>query len=136
MSKRMPIWMSVDKIRLHWLGLLVAVDALYGLVNIFGKAESAPQHLLRSILPLPFWYGLIVVSAVLIAFGFSVAGGIVGTLGWGALAMASGLTIINGTAQSFGGPILLGGAMGWHVLVSYDVGSGLDDWRERTQRGR
>lgn len=130
----MPIWRSIDRIRLHWLGLLVAVDALYGLVNIFGKAESAPQILLRTILPLPVWYGLIVGSAVLITFGWSVPGGVVGTLGWSALAAASASTIVHGTAESYGGPFLLGGWAGWHILVTYDVGSGLDDARERSQR--
>lgn len=130
----MPIWRSIDKIRLHWLGLLIGVDALYGLINIFGKAESAPQILLRTIFPLWFWYGLLVVSAGLITFGWSVQGGMVGTFGWGALAVASASTIVHGTAQSYGGPVLLGGWAGWHILVTYDVGSGLDDKRERQQR--
>lgn len=131
----MPVWRSIDKIRLHWLGLLIGVDALYGLINIFGKAESAPQILLRTILPLPVWYGMLVLAAVLVTFGFSVPGGVVGTLGWSALAAASAFTIVHGTAESYGGPVLLGGfGAGFHILITYDVGSGLDDARERSPR--
>lgn len=133
--KRMPVWSSVDPIRLHWLSMVVTGDVAYGLVNMFGKAETASQILLRSILPLPVWYGALVLAAVLIAFGFSIPGGMIGTGAFGALAVASVSTIVHGTAQSYGGPILLAvfGA-GPHILITYDVGSGLDDRRERQQR--
>lgn len=135
MNSRMTIFQSIDKIRLHWLLLVVCVDVLYGGINIFGKADSAPQILLRSILPLPFWYGSLVLSGGLLTLGYSVAGGMVGTGGWGALTVAALLTIVYGTAQSYGGPVLLGAFAVIHGMITYEVASGLDAHRERTQRG-
>ncbi len=132
--RRKWIFESVDPIRTHWLTLVVAVDVLYGGINMFGKAEGASQTLLRSILPLPLWYGSVVLAGILILFEFSVRGGTVGTFAWGALAVAQALTIVQGTALSYGGAIPLLGWAAVHVLVTYDVGSGLDDWREQSQR--
>ncbi len=130
----MPVWKSIDPIRTHWLSLVIAEDFAYGVTNTFGKTEGASQTLLRTLLPLPVWYGSLVVAAVLVALGYSVSGGIVGMACWMALAVAAMLTIAHGTALSYGGPIPL---MGWawiHFLITYDVHSGLDDARERSQR--
>lgn len=131
---RMAIWMSIDPIRRHWLTWVVIVDLLYGGVNMFGKTEGASQILLRSILPLQFWYGLLVLAALLVTFGWSVRGGMVGTFGWGSFAVAQIATIVHGTALSYGGAIPLLGWAGIHVMIVYDVGSGLDDSREQSQR--
>lgn len=131
---RMPIWASIDPIRRHWLSWVVAVDFLYGGVNMFGKTQGASQVLLGSILPLSIWYGLLLLAAILITFGWSVRGGMVGTFAWGAYAAAQVVTIVNGTALSYGGAIPLLGWAGVHIMITYDVGSGLDDAREQSQR--
>lgn len=133
-KRHMPIWQSIDPIRKHWLTWVVAVDFLYGGINMFGKTESASQLLLASILPIWMWYAMLPLSAFFIAFGYSVRGGMLGTLGWGALAAAAVLTIVHGTALSYGGAIPLIGWAGVHIMITYEVGSGLDDQRERSQR--
>jgi hypothetical protein len=134
MNERMPVWASIDPIRKHWLGLLILIDVLYGGINVFTPAQSAPQILLREVLPIPVWGGMLVVCAVLVAFGWSVHGGVVGAFGWLAQAIASFATIVQGTALAYNGPILLGGMGAFHALITYDVGSGLDARRERQQR--
>jgi hypothetical protein len=130
----MPIWASVDPIRRHWLTWVVLVDCLYGGINMFGRAEGPSQLLLRSILPLPLWYGLLPLAAALITLGYSVRGGMIGTFAWGSFAVAAILTIANGTALSYGGAIPLLGWAGVHIMIIYDVGSGLDEAREQSQR--
>lgn len=133
-SPRMPIWGSIDPIRKHWLTLVVVVDILYGGINMFGKAEGPSQILLASILPTQIWYALLPLAGFLITFGWSVRGGMVGTFAWGSMAAAAALTIVHGTALSYGGAIPLLGWAGVHVMISYDVSSGLDDAREQSQR--
>lgn len=132
---RMAVWASADPIRRHWLYWVVIVDFTYGGINMFGKAQGPSQLLLATILPIQVWYGMLVVAAVLIALGWSVRGGVLGTLGWGSLTAAAVLTVVHGTALSYGGFIPLLGWMGVHVMIMYDVSSGLDDARERLQRG-
>jgi hypothetical protein len=130
----MHIFATIDPIRRHWLSLVVAEDLAYGVTSMFGKADQPFQILLRGLMPLPYWYGLLVVAAFLIAFGFNVSAGIFGTVGWGCLAAASMITVGNGSALSPGASVSL---LGWayiHLLVFYDVGSGLDAARERSQR--
>lgn len=134
--KRMPVYRSQDKIRTHWLTLLCAFDLLYGLVNMFGKAEGPGQLVLRGIAPIPVWYGLLVLAAVLIWFGWSVPGGSVGAFALGFQAAAALVSITNGTALNYGGPLVLGYVAWQHALVIYDVGSGLDADRERRQQRR
>jgi len=131
----MPVWVSLktDPIRAHWLAVVVIEDVLYGLVNMFGKTEGAAQALMREVLPIPVWYGLIVASAVLIAFGWSVWGAVLGTFAWLFLVLASVESIKNGTAPSYGGPILLSLPAALNFLIIFDVLSGLDAARERKQ---
>lgn len=131
---RMTIWGTVDPIRKHWLTLIVIEDFIYGVVNMFGKAQQPYQILLRSIAPLPLWYALFVVTAVLITYGYSVSGGMFGTFGWGAVAIAAIITIGNGTTLSYGASVSLLGWVAIHSAITYDVASGLDDAREQSQR--
>lgn len=56
-----------------------------------------------------------------------------GAFAWLALLLASVVSIKNGTALSYGGPILLGLPTGCHFLIVVQVISGLDDERERRQ---
>lgn len=130
----MHIFATIDPIRKQWLSLVVAEDLAYGVVNMFLQADQPYQLLLRSFMPLSIWYGLFVVTAALITFGFSVSGGALGAIGWSALAAASIITILNGTSLSSGAAVSL---LGWawiHLLIFFDVGSGLDAARERSQR--
>jgi hypothetical protein len=130
----MPLLSSADKIRIQWLSWLVLVETVYGAVNMFGPTNSPTQLLLCEVAPLAVWYGLIVVSAVLIAFGFSMSGAALGMFAWLALVLASAFTIRNGTALSYGGPILLGLPAGCNFLVLFEVGTGMDADREFRQR--
>ena len=136
MTGRMPVWKSyaTDPIRVEWLVTLVAVDLLYGGLCMFGRAEAPSQILLRTIMPIWFWYGLMVVAAGLIWWGWLVWGAIVGAAGWIALSVASFSTIVNGTALSFGGPVPTAGWAVCHVLIIRQVIAGLDAERERRMR--
>lgn len=132
----MPIWRSwkSDPIRFHWLFWLILIDALYGVVNMFGRADNASQLLMRDTAPIPAWYVLLPIAAVLIGVGLSKTGGAVGMFAWLFLLLASATSIKQGTALSYGGPILLGFPCGCHFLVIFDVGTGADAERERKQR--
>lgn len=134
----MPVFRSHDKIRTHWLTLLCGMDALYGALTIFGKSDSASQLLLRNVFAggTALWGAALLASSLLIYLGWSELGGAGGAFAWLILAAAGSISITNGTALSYSGPALLAGVAGFHVLIIYDVGSGLDDDRERRQRGR
>lgn len=134
-SERMPVRASVDKIRQHWLTALCALDLLWGLVTIFGRTDSASWVVLRQVCPPAAWGCFFIVATVAIWFGWSVPGGIAGTVGWGALTTASLASIASGTALSWGGPVLFGFFAAVHVLITYEVSSELDSERERRQRG-
>jgi len=135
-AERMPVRASKDRIRVAWLTALCVFDALYGAVTMFGKTESAPQMFLRGIgLPPPFWGFLLFGAAALIWWGFSVPGAGVAAFAWGALGAASLLTITNGTAAAYTGPIVYGYVAYQHAMIIHQVGSGLDRDRERRQRG-
>jgi hypothetical protein len=112
-SGRNPVWesLSVDPIRAHWLILLLAIDVLYGGSNLLGHG-------------LAFWCGLALIGlAVVIGLGWNITGAAFATIAWSALMFA-------GTDST----ILLGGLAGFHILVIYDVGTGLDAAREAKQR--
>lgn len=130
----MPVLASVDRIRVHWLTTIVVGDLAYGLVSAFGKAEGASQLLLREVAPIQLWAVLYVAAAGLIWFGWSVWGGVAGTLAWGSAAVASAVAISLNLAPSWTGPVVLGILTYCHILVSFEVASGLDKDRERRQR--
>jgi hypothetical protein len=136
MPDRMPVWVSfkTDKIRFHWLSWLCLGDALYGILTIFGRSDGAPQLLLRSVLPVatPLWGGALFAAATLMLMGYSVSGGLVGLFCWGILGMAAAFTVSSSPSSS--GWVVPMWCAGWHLLVAYDVGSGLDHDRERRQR--
>lgn len=136
---RMPVFRSADPIRTHWLTALCLLDIFYGLVNVFGRSDGASQVLLRSLPPVPVWATLpiaaSIVASVAIYLGYSVIGGIAGTLAWGSLVFASIASIATGTALSWSGPVLYGFVTWVHVLITYEVSSELDSERERRQRG-
>lgn len=136
MAEHIPVWASrkSDPIRFHWLGWLILVDALYGGINMFGRTDSASQAVLRDVAPIPAWYVLLPIAAVLLAVGLSKTGGAVGMFAWLFLLLASAASIKQGTALSYGGPILLALPCGFHFLVILDVGTGADAERERRQR--
>lgn len=120
--KRMSIFASADRIRVQWLSLTVIVDALFGLVNMIGPADNATQRLLRDVAPIWSWYGLFLLAAAAIGFGYSKTGAAVGMFGWLFLALAACLSIGNGTALSWGGPVLYALPMGQHFLIILEVG--------------
>lgn len=134
LPERMPVRASKDKIRVQWLTWLCIADAAYGSVNMFGKTESAGQMLLRNICPMPVWGGLMVVGAVLIWFGWSVPGAMLAGFVWAFTAGASLVSITIGTALSYSGPIPACFLAGCHSMIIAQVGSGMDQDRERRQR--
>ena len=134
LPKRMPVYRSQDKIRIHWLTAICAIDALVGLLTMFGRSEGAAQMLLRAFITTTLWGGVLTASGLLIWLGYSVAGGIGGTLAWASLGFASVVTLTLGTGPSTSGPILPLAMAVFHGLITYDVGSGLDADREMRQR--
>lgn len=112
-AQRMPVWDSwaVDPIRAHWLVLMLLLDVIYGGENMFYP-------------DIAFWCGLVLaVSGVLVGLGWNVTGAGIGTFSWAALMFVG-----------HDNPTLIGGIAGFHVLVLWDVGTGLDADRETKQR--
>lgn len=133
--ERMPVWKSVDRIRIHWLTALVLADVFYGGVTMFGgRSESAAQVLLRNIVPIGLWGVTLCVAGLMIWFGWYVYGSVLGIIAWGLLAAASVSSVLTGTALSLSGPILLGWATGCHILIAYEVVAEIDADRERKQK--
>jgi hypothetical protein len=91
--------------------LLLVVDILYGGHNTTGAGVA-------------FWCGaVLIVSGIVIAWGWNVSGAGLGVFAWVALMFAGR-----------DDPILLGGIAGFHILVIYDIVTGLDADREAKQR--
>lgn len=76
---RMPVWasLSVDPIRAHWLFVLIGKNALCGAICTLAPAGDASPTLLYTS------GALLLLSAVLVAGGWSIAGGAAGGLGSG-----------------------------------------------------
>ena len=136
LGNRMPVWKSQDAIRRQWLHSLCAVNSLYAVFTLVGRNDGAAQVLLRQIIPFAAWFWplMLLVSAVLIWFGFSVEGARGAAALWGALTAAVFWTIGTREALSDAGWILPGFMTWLHILVVHEVGSGLDEDRERRQR--
>jgi hypothetical protein len=119
----MTVWQSLktDPIRAHWLGLLLLVDFSFGTIQMFGN----PAQVLCGTLLLG--------ATVLIGLGWSKTGAALGVCAWTVSLMAA-LDVPAASILFYGYPILLGGSVGWHILVLYDVGTGLDEARELKQR--
>lgn len=132
MSARMPVWQSAksDPIRAQWLYALVIVNSLCGGICVGLPAGDASPVLLY------ISGGLLLVSAVLVAVGWSVAGGVAGAFGWGVLVANVLFAIVHWTALWCIAPVVLGYLALQHALVMYEVGTGLDRARERRQRRR
>lgn len=125
---RMPVWASIDAIRKHWLTWLLIQDAGYGAVNILGRPESDPL-----LLPIAGTC-LLLVSCALIGLGWSILGAGISSFAWSVFAFAWVMSVVSGTPASYGDLVLLIGMGGWHMLVVYEVGTGLDELREHQQR--
>lgn len=121
---RMRVTASIDQIRKHWLTWLLMVQTAYGLVNLFGRDDPAHQ-----LLPIAGTC-LLAVSVVLVWFGFSVAGASLATIAWSMFTFAALLE----PRVDYGYVVLLVGMVGWMALIAYEVGTGLDELRERQQR--
>lgn len=134
LPKRMSVRDSADAIRRQWLTTLCVADVSFGGINMFFKAESPGQQLLRSIFPIPVWGAALVAAGALIWFGWSVQGGIAGAFVWGFSSGATVATIVFGTAPSVSGPIPAAFLCLCHAMIIYQVGSGMDQDRERRQR--
>lgn len=122
---RTPIWTYPDRLRVATLALLYSFDALYGMLFLLGgKADSPSQILLRQILPIPFWGGLLVVFAAVAWIGYGERGAMGCLVLWAMMTIASIISIIQGTASSWGGPLLFGLCMGLHIVTLYGISSG------------
>ena len=129
-APRRAIWTYPDRLRVKMMAVVLGGDVAYGLQFAFGgKAESVSQLLLRQALPavpvMHLWGVLLAGSAAACWIGYAERGGIGCTLAWSILALTSLATIANGTAPSYGGPILFGLLAGIHIVISYGASSGL-----------
>jgi hypothetical protein len=110
---RIPVWESWrwDPIRAQWLIVLILIDALYG-------GDHLPGDGLAS------WCGLaLLLTAAMIGWGWNVAGAGLATVAWSAFMFAG-----------HDSTILLGGIGAFHILVIYEVGTGLDADRQAKQQ--
>lgn len=128
--ERMPVVSSVDPIRTHWLLALLGVNVLGGAACLLAPAGDTSQALLYTA------GGLLLVSALLVASGWYVVGGVVGGFGWGALIAACLYSTAHWTVLACVAAIVVGYLAVQHALIMYDVGKGLDRDRERRQRRR
>lgn len=125
--RHIEVWKSKNPIRVHWLTALVFADLYYGGVNALQhENRAAAQVVLRHAFPTWVWGLALVAASVLLWFGWYVYGAVLGTVCWGALLIATILSIFDGTAQSWAGPGLIGWAMICHMLVTYELYTGLD----------
>jgi hypothetical protein len=136
LPKRMPVLSSKDRIRVHWLVWMCTADLLAGLAIMFGPTRGVAQTLLRQVItiPTPVWGAFLFASAVLTWAGWYLLGSGLAASGWAFHGGAALMSIINGTAPSWLGPIMYGYIAGNHVLVIIEVKSGMDQDRERRQR--
>jgi hypothetical protein len=120
--KRMSVWASIDPIRKHWLTWLLLINILYGGLHLTTGGMT-------------FWCGLLLLAATtLMGFGWSVAGAGIGMVVWSVFLFAAVASITPAVALPYGDLVLALSSMGWHGLVLYDVGTGLDADRETKQR--
>lgn len=129
---RMPVWVSAksDPIRAQWLTALIIVNSVCGGICVGVPAGDASPTLL-------YIAGvLLLLSAVLVAVDWSVAGGVVGAFGWGVLVANVLFAIVHWTALWCIVPVVFSWAAVCHALIMYEVGTGLDRARERRQRRR
>lgn len=132
-SIHVPVLARTDRLSALHLITIAAIDAGYGATFLFGgKAESASQLLLRPILPPPLWGGILVVAAIGLWMGWNRGAPVLGLLVWGGLAAASAITIIAGTATSYGGPWLFLGFAALHGVVFWGEESGRDTGKGRS----
>lgn len=129
---RMPVWVSwiSDPIRAQWLSVLIGVDGLSGGMCVLAPAGDASRVLLY------ISGALLLASGVLVACGWSVAGGVAGAFGWGVLVANVPFAIVHWTALWCIVPVVFSWAAVCHALIMYEVGTGLDRARERRQRRR
>lgn len=126
-STHVPVLDRADRLSGLYLIALAATDAGYGATFLLGgRAESASQLLLRPILPPPLWGGMLCLAAIGLWFGWNRGGPILGLIVWGALAAASGITIAQNTASSYGGPWLFAGMAALHGVVLWGEMSDTD----------
>ena len=130
--KRLSLWESIktDPIRAHWLFALIGADAAGAVLCMLDDDRAS---LLATT---PYWGGLLAGAVGLILSGCYILGGIAGTFGWGALVDISWSTIsdLHAAPVFYLIPAVFGWATTCHILVVYDVGTGLDWVRERKQR--
>jgi hypothetical protein len=126
----MPVWVSwkTDPIRAQWLCVLIGVNTLCAVICALAPAGDATPALLY------IAGGLLLLSAALMACGWSIAGGITGGFGWGVVLATVLLATQRWTALVGIVDVVLGGVAVYHLLVMYDVGIGYDRDRERRQR--
>lgn len=132
LSKRMPVWVSAktDPIRAHWLTALVVTDAVAGGICVFAPAGDASPTLLY------VSGGLLLAAAFLVAGGWSLSGGVVGSFGWGLVVATVFFAVVHWTVLWLLAPVVVGLVAVCHGLIVYEVGSRLDRERERRQSRR
>lgn len=130
-TRHVPIPHRRDRLSAYFLTALAGTNLTYGGVfALGGKAESASQLLLKPVLPPTLWGAALVGAAALLWLGHNRSGPVIGVTVWGALAAASGITIAQGTAASYGGPCLFAGLTALHAVILWGEYSGLDEHRK------
>lgn len=108
----------------------------YGVLTLFGRSDGATQVAMRDVFPIAtqLWGALLISSAALLWLGWSVIGAAGAALAWTILTVAAVVVINHGGAVSTAGWVPFAFIGGCHVLVIFEVLSGLDADRELRQR--
>ncbi len=125
--KRLTVWASArtDLIRASWLTWLLLNNAFWCVIVLLGLAGVVSPTLSLG------GTGLLLVTNVLIWFGFSISGALGGTFAWFVFVFSA---LASGPTPAYVALVLSIDMAGWHVLVLANVLAGLDSEREIKQR--
>lgn len=130
----MPNRLHLTAARMRYAGFwritVALMDGIYGTVFLLGgSANSAYQILLKQVFPIPVFSAALVVVAALLLSRALRPGGVLGAVVWSSFAIASLVTVAQGSALSAGGPVLLIGIAVFHLLITYGAAAGLSAMR-------
>lgn len=109
-----------------WRYTVAGADVAWGAVFLFGGAAKLPyQQLLKEVMPMQVWGGLLVLVGTLLFTRHLRAGGVGGALVWAASSLATVITVSKGISPSAASPVLLVAFAIFHLLITYGAASGL-----------